>query len=59
MPQLREEGDEIEFKCSLDDSKGSEIERIGTVRWVNDQMIGCEFTDDREFDSDLGFYFMS
>jgi hypothetical protein len=60
MPQLWEKGDEIEFKCcTLDDSKGSEIERIGTIRWVKNNMIGCEFTDRREFDSDLGFYFMS
>jgi hypothetical protein len=51
-------GDEILLQFVLEDHKGSEIERTAAVRWVKDMAIGCQFTDRRKLDPDLGFYVM-
>ncbi len=53
------EGDKIRVECVLDDVKGSEIDKNAIVRWVKDDAVGCQFSDSAEYDSDLGFYFMS
>jgi hypothetical protein len=52
-----QEGDQVRIQFVLDDKKGSHIERVATVRWVRDNLIGCEFTDGVQYHPDLGFYF--
>ncbi|WP_084435375.1 sensor domain-containing diguanylate cyclase [Desulfomicrobium escambiense] len=42
----------------LDDSRRSEINRVVRVRYMNDRYVGCQFTDQRSYDTDLGFYLM-
>lgn len=51
-------GDEIMIQFVLEDCRDAVIERTATVRWVKDMAIGCQFTDQRKLDPDLGFYVM-
>jgi len=51
-------GDRILVQFVLENHKNSEVERTATVRWVKDRVVGCQFTDHRVMDSDLGFYVM-
>ena len=42
----------------LDDSRRSEITRLVRVRYINERYVGCQFTDQKSYDGDLGFYLM-
>ena len=42
----------------LDDSRRSEINRVVRVRYMSDRYVGCQFTDQKSYDTDLGFYLM-
>jgi diguanylate cyclase (GGDEF)-like protein len=42
----------------LDDSRRTEISRMVRVRYVADRYVGCQFSDQKSYDSDLGFYLM-
>jgi diguanylate cyclase (GGDEF)-like protein len=42
----------------LDDSRRSEISRVVRVRYMSDRYVGCQFTDQKSYDTDLGFYLM-
>jgi len=54
------EGDEVKVKFTLDDRKGSKIEKKALVRWVQERDIGCEFMAsvgyDDTYDTALNFY---
>lgn len=51
-------GDKILVQFVLEDRWDSEIVRPAMVRWVTDMTIGCQFTDCRDRDANLGFYVM-
>jgi hypothetical protein len=42
----------------LDDSRRTEITRMVRVRYINERYVGCQFSDQKSYDSDLGFYLM-
>jgi diguanylate cyclase (GGDEF)-like protein len=48
----------IKIAFRLDDSRRTEITRMVRVRYINERYIGCQFTDQKSYDSDLGFYLM-
>ena len=48
----------IKVVFQLDDSRRSEITRMVRVRYISDRYVGCQFTDQRSYDGDLGFYLM-
>ena len=50
--------DLVRLVFTLDDSRRTEINRLGRVRIVRDRSVGCQFEDLKTFDSDLGFYLM-
>lgn len=48
----------IKVTFRLDDSRRTEISRTVRIRYINDRYVGCQFTDLKSYDSDLGFYLM-
>jgi len=53
-------GDRVEVMFTLDDAKGSRIERTAAVRWIAEgNYLGCEFTDFGHVDRATGFYVMT
>jgi len=48
----------IKIGFRLDDSRRTEIVRLVRVRYVIDRYVGCQFSDQKSFDGDLGFYLM-
>lgn len=50
--------DLIRLSFRLDDSRRTEIVRIMRVRYCKDRYVGCQFADQKSYDSDLGFYLM-
>lgn len=46
----------IEFR--LDDVRRTEVSRLVRVKYINDRYVGCQFADQKSYDSDLGFYLM-
>ena len=50
--------DLVKVVFTLDDSRRTEINRLARVRLVRDRSVGCQFEDQKTFDSDLGFYLM-
>lgn len=42
----------------LDDARRTEITRMVRVRYINERYVGCQFSDQKSYDSDLGFYLM-
>ena len=36
----------------------SEIIRLAQVKYARDRYVGCQFVDQKSYDSDLGFYLM-
>jgi len=48
----------IKVAFRLDDSRRTEISRTVRIRYINDRYVGCQFTDLKSYDSDLGFYLM-
>lgn len=51
-------GDLIRLAFKLDDARGTEVNRLGRIRYIRDRYIGCQFADQKSYDSDLGFYLM-
>lgn len=51
-------GDLVKLTFKLDDSRATEVSRLGRVRYIRDRYIGCQFADQKSYDSDLGFYLM-
>ena len=53
-------GDRIEVMFKLDDTESTRMERTAIVRRVvEENYLGCEFTDIGHIDKDTGFYVMS
>ena len=50
--------DIIKVVFRLDDSRRSELIRLVRVRYINEHYVGCQFTDQKSYDGDLGFYLM-
>ena len=50
--------DLITVSFRLDDARRSEITRVARVRYMSDRYVGCQFTDQKSYDTDLGFYLM-
>jgi hypothetical protein len=48
----------INVTFRLDDTRHSEISRVARVRYINERYVGCQFTDQKSYDTDLGFYLM-
>jgi diguanylate cyclase (GGDEF)-like protein len=48
----------IKVAFRLDDSRRTEISRMVRVRYVDGRFVGCQFSDQKSYDSDLGFYLM-
>lgn len=52
-------GDELKVKFALDDSIKTEIEIKVIVKWVKDNLVGCEIIDSQQDSRKLGFYLLS
>ena len=53
-------GDEIKVRLHVNDRpQNSIIEKKALVRWVEDNDIGCEFTEPAQYHKAFGFYLMS
>ena len=52
-------GDELLVKFNLDDAKRSFIRKKVVVRFANDNLIGCEFTELALYEKELGFYLLA
>jgi hypothetical protein len=53
-------GDRVDVMFTLDDAKGSRIERTAVVRRLAEgNYLGCEFTDFGHVDKATGFYVMT
>ena len=48
----------VKMHFRLDDSKRMEIIRLAQVKYARDRYVGCQFVDQKSYDSDLGFYLM-
>lgn len=48
----------VKMHFRLDDSKRTEIIRLAQVKYARDRYVGCQFVDQKSYDSDLGFYLM-
>lgn len=48
----------IKVTFQLDDSRRTEISRTVRVRYIDGRFVGCQFSDQKSYDSDLGFYLM-
>lgn len=48
----------IKVRFRLDDSRNTEVTRLTRVKYMNDRYVGCQFADQKSYDSDLGFYLM-
>lgn len=53
------EGDVLEVSFTLDDGRGTELDRVVTVKVVKNRKIGCEFSEKPLYDRELGFYLLS
>jgi hypothetical protein len=51
-------GDTIRVQFVLDNDGNALIEKIATVRWINNAAVGCQFNGEKPRDPDLGFYFV-
>ena len=49
-------GQQMNIRFHLDNKKASEIEKIITVKSVNENYIGGQFIETKAFEKDLGFY---
>lgn len=50
--------DILSIRFQLDDSRKTVINRLVRVQYIRGRYIGCQFTDQKSYDSDLGFYLM-
>ena len=48
----------IKVRFRLDDSRQTEVTRLARVKYLSDRYVGCQFADQKSYDSDLGFYLM-
>ncbi len=48
----------IKVRFRLDDSRRTEVTRLTRVKYLSDRYVGCQFADQKSYDSDLGFYLM-
>jgi diguanylate cyclase (GGDEF)-like protein len=48
----------IKVRFRLDDSRRTEVTRLTRVKYISDRYVGCQFADQKSYDSDLGFYLM-
>jgi len=48
----------IKVRFRLDDSRRTEVTRVTRVKYLSDRYVGCQFADQKSYDSDLGFYLM-
>jgi diguanylate cyclase (GGDEF)-like protein len=48
----------IKVRFRLDDSRRTEVTRLARVKYLSDRYVGCQFADQKSYDSDLGFYLM-
>ena len=48
--------DSLEVKFNLDNSLGTEICKIVTVKWVKDHIIGAHYSETNLYKKELGFY---
>jgi diguanylate cyclase (GGDEF)-like protein len=48
----------IKVRFRLDDARRTEVTRLGRVKYLSDRYVGCQFADQKSYDSDLGFYLM-
>ena len=49
-------GQKLQINFSLDDRKQTPLQKKATVKSVNENRIGCEFSKMHAFEKDLGFY---
>jgi diguanylate cyclase (GGDEF)-like protein len=48
----------VKIRFRLDDSRRTEVTRLSRVKYLSDRYVGCQFADQKSYDSDLGFYLM-
>jgi diguanylate cyclase (GGDEF)-like protein len=48
----------IKVRFRLDDSRRTEVTRVTRVKYLSERYVGCQFADQKSYDSDLGFYLM-
>jgi diguanylate cyclase (GGDEF)-like protein len=48
----------IKVRFRLDDVRRTEVTRLTRVKYLSDRYVGCQFADQKSYDSDLGFYLM-
>jgi diguanylate cyclase (GGDEF)-like protein len=48
----------IKVRFRLDDARRTEVTRLTRVKYLSDRYVGCQFADQKSYDSDLGFYLM-
>ncbi|UTF49713.1 sensor domain-containing diguanylate cyclase [Desulfomicrobium sp. ZS1] len=48
----------IKVRFRLDDSRRTEVTRLTRVKYLSERYVGCQFADQKSYDSDLGFYLM-
>lgn len=48
----------VKVRFRLDDSRRTEVTRLARVKYLADRYVGCQFADQKSYDSDLGFYLM-
>jgi diguanylate cyclase (GGDEF)-like protein len=48
----------VKVRFRLDDSRRTEVTRLTRVKYISDRYVGCQFADQKSYDSDLGFYLM-
>lgn len=48
----------IKVRFRLDDARRTEVTRLSRVKYLSDRYVGCQFADQKSYDSDLGFYLM-
>ncbi len=52
-------GDILEVSFCLDDAMHSEVNRRVKVRTISGSTLGCQFSDQKAHDKELGFYLMA
>ena len=48
----------IKVRFRLDDARRTEVTRLTRVKYLSGRYVGCQFADQKSYDSDLGFYLM-
>jgi hypothetical protein len=48
--------DALEMTFKIDNHRGSEVRKLIKVVWVEDRVIGARFSNNKPYESDLGFY---